>query len=813
MSQRPGSSSNGPVSPLWLSFLALWALTQLVFGAVRPWAVAAAAATLALLNLAAMLLLPGPLRLSRAALVFLSACAALFLLHLLPGPSFLFPVTASLREAHGVAGPWPATADASLTVYALAQVSIYVLTALLVVRLRQAGLPSATALKGLCAVLVAQGLYALAQVSFGFQGIPFFGARVYGDAASGTLVNRNSFAGLMGMGLAVATGLAFRDFVEANRRVDLGRSAASWNRRVEKGLMWGLAVALFIACIVLSKSRAGACAAFTALLVVPLLSGGGSATLGVTALAVLGAGAMLVAQPEALFERLLQTERTGGFEGDIRWTLWRSTLEGAARQPFLGFGVGTHPQAYHPFQPVEVSGQVQHAHNEYVNVLFEGGAAWLVILLGGLAAWYVRAGARLRTLVGTDRVPVAAAIAGVTVLALHSLADFDLRITSVGMLFAALVGMAAPSSGEGRETARAAWGSAAAAGLLSAAAMAWLPLDAGRALEGEESCRRALALSPCDYRPALGLARLAHRQGDAAVAAQRFFTAAELWPAHVELQQEAGLYLWEVSAKAGSTARREQAQRCLQRLFDRRPASVGAVVEELWLAGASIGELEALVPGRPLGMAELAGFLARKGRWEEAMQVFQRGCPPEAANAAAYDAFAGALEQSGQWGLEAQVREKRLEVKSDAGGYAAAARAWGRLGVVERAVERASMAAQIEPMRSAWHALHADQLRAKGDLEGAREALSRAIRWASRDASLYVRRGRLFLQMESPAMAEADFRSALRERPGLRDAELGLARALVAGRKGPEARKVLERLLERRPGDAEAERLLLGLPK
>src|SRR5262245_15472776 len=99
-----------PAKAIWIAFLILWSLAQLVYGAVAPWAVAAAALGLSLLNLAAMTLLPGGLRLSRATVAFLGAVLAVFLLQLLP-LGFLFPVTSATRAGHGLVGFWPGTAD------------------------------------------------------------------------------------------------------------------------------------------------------------------------------------------------------------------------------------------------------------------------------------------------------------------------------------------------------------------------------------------------------------------------------------------------------------------------------------------------------------------------------------------------------------------------------------------------------------------------------------------------------------------------------------------------------------------------------
>src|SRR5207253_2132335 len=96
------------------------------------------------------------------------------------------------------------TADAFLTLRCAAQVASYVLAALLVLKLRKEGVPSSTVLGGLCAVLLAQAGYALLQQFAGFAEIPFYGPRPAPDAASGTFVGRNTFAGVMAMGVVAS---------------------------------------------------------------------------------------------------------------------------------------------------------------------------------------------------------------------------------------------------------------------------------------------------------------------------------------------------------------------------------------------------------------------------------------------------------------------------------------------------------------------------------------------------------------------------------------------------------------------------------
>lgn len=769
---------------LWLAFLACWAGTLLVYGAVSPAAVAASAAAMAVLNVAAMILLPGPLLLSRPAAVFLAAVAGLFALQLVPGLGFLFPWTSALRASHGAAGAGPGTADLFLTVRQAAQVAAYVLAGLLTLRLVQAGLSRAFALTSLVAVLALEAAYALGQAGFRWETLPFFGKRLDLESVSGTLVNRNSFAGLMAMGVALAAGAAWGRF--AHRRRGEGRVSV-----VEAGLPWAVAAALFAAAIVLTKSRGGALAAgagIAALLFVLRGRTRGAAVAGGAVLAAAAALTVWAANAEPLIERFEGIEAAE----DTRVVCWKATLAGAAHQPVLGFGIGSYPQAFRPFQPPSLPGRFRHAHSEVVNAAFEGGAAWLLLLLAGLAFWCVRAVRGLPSLDPPERAAARAAIAAVLAAAVHALVDFDLRITAVGLLFAALLGLAPAWSDTARPFPRFA---APLAGLACALVLWLAPLDPegpNRATD-EVALHRTLTLSPCDAEAAWRFARAAEARGDRDLAAQRFETAAALWPANPGTQLEAGVWLW-------AAGKRPPASVCLRRAFEGRPEAVAEALARI--DEDDVAVWEALMP-TPAAAASLAASLAREGLWVEAAGVFQRHVPATRANAAAYDELAAAFGEAGQWGLEATTREARLAVTSDAPAHAAAARAWSRLQAWDKALENARIAMRLEPGSASGPVLVADVLEAKGDRLAAAQALTDALGMRAGDRALLLRRGQLYLQERLFTGAADDARAVLAMAPRSREAVFVLARALEGAGRREEAVAEIDRYLANVPDDAE----------
>jgi O-antigen ligase/tetratricopeptide (TPR) repeat protein len=778
---------------LWYAFLAVWSGSLIWIGGVSEGGLPVVVAAVSILYGTSLLILKEPARLSRGAVIFLLAFAALFLIQLLPLP-FLFPKNAALRATHGVGQLWPATADVFYTVRTLAQVAVYAMCGLLVLRLRQGGLATSQILTGIIAVLVVEASYGLLQVFAEIKDVAFYGPRPSPDSASGTLVSRNNFGGLMAIALVLALVRAYGRIAWPVRAGGAESGKPRWMRRLEGGTGWALAAALFAVAMVLSKSRGATLAAAGGLTLLPFFYRGRASVAGAVALLAIGAAAVFVANPAGLMQRFGQLDP---FEisADDRWTIFSTTAQAALNQPLLGFGWGTHPRAYHPYQPASLPGQIHHAHSEYINVFFEAGLVGLLLLLAAAGFWFVRVWRASKPLPGPDRMPVTAALAAIAVLALHSFVDFDLRITSIGMLAAALLGLgaAAVRDGSGRPT----W-PLPGIGLIAGAALAFLNLHPQR-VEGEAEARRALGLSPYDQDSAWELARVT---GDSA----RLETAAELWPAHPDVQREAGLTFW-------ARGERERAEACLKRTFAQEPLAVEAVLKEIWSEERPLSDYEALLPERPGARAAYAAELVKRRRWKEAQEAFDRGVPGEAANARWFDYFAAQLEQAGQWGMEAAVRDRRLSVKSDAWAHAAAARAWRKLGAFDQALDRAVTASRVDPSNAQWAVLRGMILEAKGDRIGAVEAYTTACGLEPSELEWRLFRGLVELADKTYESAAADLQEVLRSRPKDRRAALGLARALAGQGQASSARILLDDWLRKEPGDGEAAALRDSLPR
>lgn len=140
---------------------------------------------------------------------------------------------------------------------------------------------------------------------------------------------------------------------------------------------------------------------------------------------------------------------------DARWQIADVTFAAArAVQPF-GSGFGTFEWLYRMHEGVEhlTLRYTNHAHNDYLQLLLEGGwpaialivvfFAWLVVQ--SVRVWRSPAAAlRGNTL---DVLLPRAAVLGVWLLCLHSAVDYPLRTTTLSALFAVLCAMAVAPSG------------------------------------------------------------------------------------------------------------------------------------------------------------------------------------------------------------------------------------------------------------------------------------------------------------------------------------------------------------------------------
>jgi len=250
----------------------------------------------------------------------------------------------------------------------------------------------------------------------------------------GPFVNRNDIATWLMMACPIVFGylIARLSSTYAERgRLELESLADS------RTLWLVTAVGLMTAALLASLSRSGLFGGAAAACVFALLASrrvsGSRMALSLVGFGVLIAAASFYVNVSALAERISNTlpSNLGG-----RLTVWHETWPMARDFPLTGIGVGAFERAMLVYQQSTRLIFFNHAHNEYLQVLVEGG--WLLIVPAVLAVL-----ATLMAIVDrvrSDRTPIfwirVGAASGLAAVAAQNVWDTGLRMPASAVLFA-----------------------------------------------------------------------------------------------------------------------------------------------------------------------------------------------------------------------------------------------------------------------------------------------------------------------------------------------------------------------------------------
>jgi hypothetical protein len=291
-----------------------------------------------------------------------------------------------------------------------------------------------------------------------------FGTVLYGrvPVESGTpfgpFVNHNHFAG----------------YAEAAALVALGGAIGLVGRKSALAfLLAGCAVLIGIAHL-LSQSRGGLLALAGGIAALFWLIRRQEGTLALRTGGILAVGLFLIVFAPSSLSRRLATFGDPMDDDSVRFRLqlWSDSIGLWTSSPVLGTGLGTYAAAIPPHRTGPDEIRAEYAESDWLQLLCETGIA-------GLAIAAILLGTTVGAAVVARNEPAhgvhAGAAAAVVALAIHGLVDFNFRIPSNALLFAALLGVTAPAGatidwGHRRRLARAA--AVALAGLTFASA-AW----------------------------------------------------------------------------------------------------------------------------------------------------------------------------------------------------------------------------------------------------------------------------------------------------------------------------------------------------
>jgi O-antigen ligase len=291
---------------------------------------------------------------------------------------------------------------------------------------------------------------------FGFLTVPTI-------APFGPFVSKNHFAGYVEMTACLAVGLAVGLADEARS----GTARLSWldSRRARWVVVaWGTAGVLVLA-VGVSLSRGGVVSLVAGLVLFvairfwtrrhapgsPRLLAAGAASLLVAAIAV---ATVLPSDARSRVSTLFSIGTRG--PDPFRLGVWRDSLRLAAASPIVGSGLGAFADALPRFKTAAGDHRVEHAENDYLEVLAEGGG--VAGTLAGIAAVSLLGLGLRRLRAETHRLARglgAGALAGVIALLAHSAYDFNARIPSNALLFcllaAIVIAPVLPTAAQGME--------------------------------------------------------------------------------------------------------------------------------------------------------------------------------------------------------------------------------------------------------------------------------------------------------------------------------------------------------------------------
>lgn len=341
-----------------------------------------------------------------------------------------------------------------------------------------------------------QAVYGLFEFISGRQHIFSYAKTAYADVATGTFINRNSYAGFLEMAIPMALAVAAMRIRAASAsgstRQESGtrwhaikrRLAAATGRESFGALMTLMGAFLMATALTMSRSRMGIISMATALglggLVLAL--GGRTRRFALVLIGVVLVATLFASQIDILpvVDRFASLRDEFG-TGYGRLQVWKAATALVAANPIFGTGFGTWEMAFSPFRTDNAQFRVDFAHNDYLEFLAEGGVIGAALLL--LAIWLVlrRRAREQDTPTTRDEITLAAGI-GFGALALHSMTDFHFSIPANAFGAAVLAGLLArrheSDTPEERHPRWSARGARMAAGVACALGLAALALSA-----------------------------------------------------------------------------------------------------------------------------------------------------------------------------------------------------------------------------------------------------------------------------------------------------------------------------------------------
>ncbi len=265
-------------------------------------------------------------------------------------------------------------------------------------------------------------IFAIIQKATWTGKIYWFRELPYGGTPFGPFVNRNHYAGLIGMMIPLSLGLAFT------------------RSKKELGLLFGFFGVVMAVSLFLSLSRGGIISFFCSLTIFAIFLSWKKFkakkiwALGVFVFIVLLYLLYLGIDP--IIDRFYKTDLTS----EDRFRMWAETLKAVKDFYITGSGFGTFINVFPLYSSEATTSICDHAHNDYLEFLLEAGIIGSILLI--LFVFLFFSFSFKGSYEGRNGIIKISMISSIVSIAVHSVFDFNLRITSNALMFSAILGMA-----------------------------------------------------------------------------------------------------------------------------------------------------------------------------------------------------------------------------------------------------------------------------------------------------------------------------------------------------------------------------------
>ena len=281
--------------------------------------------------------------------------------------------------------------------------------------------------------------------------VPRYGGNVFGPFS-----NRNHFAAYMNMMFGLAFGLAI-----SSQRLREVLAWPDWRDKIE----WlssrsgaGTSLTTFAAVIIggavfSSLSRGGILSLMVALAVTGAVAvwrwrSSPRVRTSILILGFLVAGAVVWMAGGQVFERMGSLSKiVRNPMEDFRAVVTRDTLTLYGASPVVGCGFGAFRHAYPMVQRPSLAYRWLHAHNDWAQLLAEGGMVGAVLMLLVVYAWVVWMRRALPKCRVGSRLFTGGVLVGLGTIAMHSAVDYSLHKPANALLLAAMAGLACAAAG------------------------------------------------------------------------------------------------------------------------------------------------------------------------------------------------------------------------------------------------------------------------------------------------------------------------------------------------------------------------------